>query len=228
MRLGRLPHDPVRLAAAPAHSFGATPVPQTLDRSLTDWLPGLYGNNEYSDCTCVSYTNNARGVAYLAGYELAVDPDDPLANFAALSGVPVTEAASVDGAVMQDVLAYQEQHGFNVGPQLLVATSGTVAVNRMAMAQAMATLGGLWIGVTLHEREMDSWGSGTLWDTVAPAGAIAGGHAVNLWAYEGLADDSRVWLATWGAWQAATWRLLESITDEAHGLGWNQIRRVPT
>ena len=111
---------------------------------------------------------------------------------------------------------------------MLCAVGGTVPVHRMALAQAIDRLGLVWCGVTLHERETEAWGAGTVWDIEAGRddGAEVGGHAVTLWAYKGLGDGSQVWLSTWGVWQAVTWAWIDRRMDEAHGLVWRQLARA--
>ena len=224
MRLGRLPHDPVALASAPAHRFGAVPAPAVLDRSLVDFMPGMYDNNTYGDCTAVALTNCARGVAFLNGYDLMVDATKPLAFYSECLGNP-PDLAATDGCVAIEVLQHQASNGFDIGPQRLVGNWGTIPLNRSALALAMARLGPIYLGVTLHEREMDVT---DLWD-VQPGrddGAVIGGHMIPGWCYAGLADDSVVQIGTWGRWQAVTWAWLAARLDEAHGLVWRQLGRA--
>ena len=228
MRLGRLIHSPDALAAAPAHRLASVMPAPRLDRSLSDWTPGLYDNDCLPDCTFVSLANAARGVAYLNGYDLALDAALVPVAYADCVGVPLAQAGTTDGARMLDVLAWQGVHGFDIGAQRLVAIGGTVPITRVTLARAMERLGPLWCGVTLHDREAEAWGTGTVWDIQdgRDDGAVVGGHAVPVWTYDGLTDTSRVWIGTWGVWQAVTWSWIYARMDEAHGLVWRQLARA--
>lgn len=225
---GRLPADPVALAAAPRHTFGAVRPLPVLDRSLTDFVPGLYGNQEYPDCTFVALTNYARGVAFLNGYDLALDPAKPLAAYGAFLGNPV-DLADTDGANVVDVLTWQATNGFDVGQQTpLVGNWGTTDQTSMtAIAQALCRLGPVYLGVTLLDRDVAA-PVGAIWDVQAGRddGAVAGGHAVIAWAYSGLSDTDIVQIGTWGYWQPVTWAWLRARLDEAHCLVYRQLERA--
>lgn len=224
MMLGRKHHDPVAVARAPRHKFGiVVPPPAVLDRSRVPLLPGLFGNDRYPDCTAVALVNAACGVAALNGFEMIVDPDKPLAFYAGCIDNPPDLAAS-DGAVMLDVLNHQGAVGYDIGPQMLVGRFGTVRTQRVSMAQAMARLGCLYIGVTLRDHDMVS----ASWN-MAPGrddGAIVGGHAVFAWDYTGLGDDDTVRVGTWGQWQSASWAWIEDRTDEAYSVVWRQLAKA--
>jgi hypothetical protein len=226
LRLGCLPHDPVALASAPRHRFGAILPPAVLDRSGIDFTPGLFNNDTYGDCTAVGLANAARGIAALNGYDLVVDPDTPLAFYSDCIGNPPNLIAT-DGAVILDVLAYQSTHGFNIGPQMLVGQSGTVALTRTDLALAMARIGPAYLGVTLRDRDMQAVGSRP-WDVEAGRddGAVVGGHCIIGWDYTGLGDAGTVRIGTWGMWQTATWAWLAARLEEAHGLVWRQLARA--
>jgi hypothetical protein len=230
MRLGRLPHNPALLASAPAHRFGAAMPPAELDRTLIDFVPADYGNQTDPICTCENMTNTARAVAFLNGFQLSVDAAKPKANYAAVLGIPDTEAAiqATDGVQMTDVLDYQDQHGFDIGPQKLVARYGTIQINRTALALALNRLGALWVGVTLHERDMENFAAGRRWDVVdgRDDGDVVGGHAPFAWAYKGLGDNSLAQLGTWAKWQGATWAWIDARMNEAWGLVWHQLART--
>ncbi|WP_428485924.1 hypothetical protein [Rhodopila sp.] len=225
MRLGRLPHDPAALAAAPRHRFGAVPPPAVLDRSALAFTPGLYSNDTLPDCTAVALANAARGVAELQGYDLVVEADRVPRFYAWCIGNPPNLAAT-DGANMLDVLTLQQSYGFFIGPQLLVGRFGSIDVaSRSALAAGLARLGPGYWGVTLRERDMQR---APIWD-VRPGrddGAVVGGHALIAWDYTGLADEATVRLGTWGGWQPATWSWIAARLEEAHGVVWRQLVRA--
>ena len=218
MMLGLLPHDPVAVALAPMHVFGAVPPSPVLDRSLADFGPLAYGNLTEPDCTAAAYANCARGFAHLNGFDLVVAPDKPLSVFRAVAG-----SDTADGVQALSVLRYQDRNGFDIGPQKLVAKYGTIPINRVALARSMEVFGLPWLGVTLHEREMDTAG---VWDVEAGRddGALVGGHMIPAWCYGGLDDGSIVTIGTWGRWQPVTWAWLLERLDEAWGLVWRQLQ----
>ena len=223
MRLGRLPpHQPDVLAAAPSHKFGAAVPPVVLNRSHVSVPLGLYGNDTFPDCTAAGLANAAASIAALNGYQLVIDPAKVPAFFAGCLGIPDTPAdlERADGAVVVDVLNYMQTHGFDIGPQLLAGQWGTLGLDRPSLALGIARLGvGYW-GVTLRERDEEAFASGAVWDVQdgRDDGAVVGGHLVVAFDYSGLQDGAVVRLATWGAWQPATWAWVAARLDEAHGL----------
>ena len=222
-RTGLLPHDPVAVAAAPRHLFGALRPPDRLNRPLRDWQPGMYGNDTLSNCTSVALFNQARGVEWLqAEAALSVLPLAPADFFAECAGDP-PDLAAVHGLRALDVLSRAAVHGIPAANQRLYPQYGVVKRNRVALARAMNRLGGVYAGVTLHERDLQITQT---WNTYGDPGPVDGGHMVNLWTYEGgLGDDAAVYVGTWGYWQPVTWAWLEARTAEAYGLVWRQLAR---
>jgi hypothetical protein len=222
---GRLRHDPVKLAAAPSHRFGAVPPPAAIDRSATAFEPELYQNDTLPDCTAVALANAARGVAALNGFDLVLEPARVPVFYGACVGNPANLAAS-GGAVMLDVLARQAALGFDIGPQTLHGLYATIDTrSRSALAGGIARLGvGYW-GVTLRERDMERT---AVWDVRAGRddGDVVGGHAVVAWDYRGLGDGDTLRIGTWGAWQPATWAWVAARLDEAYGIVWRQLERA--
>lgn len=228
-RFGRSAHDPAALAAAPAHRFGAVLPPASLRRPLLDFTPGDYGNTTKPLCTFASMANVARGIALLnnGADTLIVDPAKVSAGYAACVGCADTDAAimATDGINMLEVAAWQGKHGFDVGPQTLVGRSGTLATDRIALANGMHRLGLAWGGIKLLERDMATTSPTTVLDMVPGRddGALVGLHAVPFWTYQLLADEGRVWFGTWGYWQQCTWRWVTARIDEAHAWVYRQL-----
>jgi hypothetical protein len=224
-RCGRLAHDPATFAAAPAHRFGALPVPAKLDRARYGLVPGLYNNDTDPDCTAASLANYARAVALLNDYDLVVEPGAPLAFYADCIGNP-PDLAATDGAAMLDVLAHQGAVGFPIGPQSLVGRWGAIdPKSRSALASGIARLGAGWWGISLYERDMEM---PAVWD-VQPGrddGALVARHAVIGWDYTGLQDADTVRIGTWGGWQPASWAWIAARLDEAYALVWRQLERA--
>jgi len=227
-KLGRLPHDPVALASAPqlaGHPFAAAAPRAVVDRREVPFQPGLYHNDTLPDCTAVGLANAASAVAALNGFALAIVPDKVTAFYAGCVGcAPTFEAMeATPGAVALDVLNCQVTQGFDVGSQVpLVGLHGVLPHDRTTLACAIDRLGHAYLGVTLHERDMEQ---SPMWDVVdgRDDGKVVGGHLIVGWDYTGLTDDATLRLATWGKFQPATWRWLEARLNEAHALIWRQL-----
>lgn len=217
---GYIPSAAEALAAMPAHVFGASEPAASVDRSDIDITPNMYDNDEYGDCTCVSYANAARGVAKLNGTDLIVAPGSPLKAYSGVLGNPL-DLIATQGAQPSAVLAWQGANGFDVGPQKLVALSGLVKPNRIAMAHAIDRLGNLWFGKMLKVRDEETTDT---WTTLGDRGDDAGGHMLNGWDYTGLTDNDTVRVGTWARWQRVTWPWMEEAF-EAYALVWRQLAR---
>lgn len=228
-RLGRLPHSPGWLTSIPHHKFGAIAPSPTLDRHKIEFVPELYQNNILPVCTAVGLANSARAVAALNGFDIAVNPAKVPEFYASVVGCPPTIQAMIatEGAVLLDVLHKQEQRLFDIGPEALVASWKPVDhTSRSALALCMDRFGVAYVGVTLHERDMDTVGQ--FWD-VEPGrddGDVVGGHCVCLFDYTSLPENGIVRIGTWGMWQNATWAWVNSRIDEAYGLVWPQLVRA--
>lgn len=228
MRLGRCPHDPARLAAAPdLHRYGLTAPRPSLDRSGIAFQPGLYDNDQLPDCTVAGLANAATASA------LALGAAPPMINAVAIPtfyaraiGQPAAtnaQLAATDGAVMLDVIELAATSGFDVGEQVpLVPSFGTAQTTKAAVASVTADLGAGYLGIRLYQRDMDMIGQGPWTAAVADSGDAVGGHCLLSWDYASLNDDGLVRLATWGILQPAAWEWLIERLDEVHGLVWPQ------
>jgi len=226
MMLGRLPHNPDKLAASPRHVFGAMPAPARVDRRYLEFTPGLFGNDLYPNCTFVALTNAMCGVAKTHKFTLAVDENDPVNEYDIFLGKP-PDLALTEGAEMLDVLNWQIEHGLTAAENNYVGVPVTIDhTDRQTLARAIFQFGHGYWGVTLRERDMEN---PAVWDVVdgRDDGAIVGGHAINAWDYTGLADENTVRVGTWGAWMPATWNWIEARLEEAHCLTWNQLAGAP-
>jgi len=226
MRLGREPHDPVAVAATPPHVFGSALAPAKVDRTACKVFPGLYNNDTYGDCTCVALTNYARCIAALNGFELTVDAHAPLKLYSNVLDNPPNLQAT-NGAVALDVLHYQEQNGFDIGPQMLVGRFGRVNLTRNDLALGIDRLGGGYWGVLLRAADMDAaTGGSKFWDLTPNDGAVEGGHMINAFDYTGLGDSDMVRVGTWAMWFYATWRWVLNRIEEAYAIAWRQLART--
>ena len=232
MKLGRLQHDPLAVAAVPQH-YSLTFPPSAMSRGdFSGFTPGLYDNDWAGDCTAVGLFNAARGSALVnTGADIPVAPGAALQFYADLVGVPNTRAAieATDGAQMLTVLARAQASGVEVGQQVpLVPCWQRVAfMDRTALARALLE-GPVYVGADLTSADMGG-DVASLWDAPpgAPPSEIIGGHAFVLWDYEGLGDTGTVRAGTWGVWKPATWRWLSAKLREAYLLTWPQLVRAP-
>ncbi|MDE2105503.1 MAG: hypothetical protein KGL39_50215 [Patescibacteria group bacterium] len=225
MRLGRKPHDPAALAAMPTLGAHLMPEPPAkLDRSALPFHPACWNNDTQPDCTAASLAECAKGANLIfGGGELNIALDAPIRFYAACIGTPnatMEALAATDGAVMADVARIQSVEGYDIGQAApMTGLPANVPLARAYVAACMASLGHVWLGVTLHERDMEP---GQVWDVSADDGAAIGGHAIMGFDYDGLGDGDHVRISTWGAWRLTTWRWLDARLAEAHGVIWRQ------
>jgi hypothetical protein len=229
MRLGRKPHDPAAVAAAPRHKFGAVPPPAVLDRSAVEFVPVLGQNDRYTNCTVVSVWNMIEAQSALNGFgQTYMDPAKALSFFADCAGNPA-DLTTVDGLVYLDVMNRVASVGLDTGHDRLFGIPGTVGTGRSEIAVAMAQLGGVGLGVILREADEEDWAAGRMIDARPgeDRGAITGGHALFGWDYLGLGDDEPMRAVWWGKLMPMTWRWLRQALDEVHGARWPQLGAAP-
>ena len=234
MRLGRLPHDPVALAAAPSlatHHYAVMAPSDRLVRAGVAFAPQLRNNDTLPVCTAVGLLNGALGLEALnTNSDLAIAQGVELAFYAGCVGCAAspTAIAATDGAAVLDVLRRQCNLGFDIGATApLTADFASIAVtDRAGLANSMALLGvGYW-GVDLYERDMDT-PEGEPWDDDGSSpGAAVGGHCLVAWDYAGLGDTDIGRLATWGRFQSFTWRWAQARLREAYVLLWPELQRA--
>lgn len=225
-RFGRREHDPAAVAKAPSfagHRFALSPPPASFDRGDVP-APGLYDNDTLPDCTAADMANGARLVFQaFTGADLLVDPGKVPAFYAESIGMPgasIKALAATDGAVMLDVMTHQARQGFDCGPQLLAANFGVLPIDRLAIANALAHLKNVSVGIRLYEADMTM---PDVWDTTYAPGPLAGRHADTLLDYAGLADGDTLRINRWGSWGRCTWRWLLDRTEEAYARVYRQL-----
>jgi hypothetical protein len=202
MRLGRLNHDPSRLAAIPAHTMAAgAPVPEVVTPP-EGFRVELCRNDLYTTCTTASLINAARVWALKTGrFDLVYDVDKLLAFFCRVLGIPVSAIATAEGAVMMDVLENAQSGGFQINDQDTLVPMFRRITDADGLRQAIASTGAAYVGVDLDEQDMSQdW-------TARAMGKVEGGHAIALIGYRP------------GGFTAATWGV-EKLCDE----GWLMAR----
>jgi hypothetical protein len=228
-RLGRLPHDDAQLARAPqlARYLEAMTAPAVIDRSDVPFTPHLDDNDQIGDCTAVALANCARAAAALRGdKQFAISTADVICFYEQSTGYVWGEPQTDRGGVIASVLAYQAAHGFPVDHTKIKGAWGTFDPrDRNLMGVAIDVVGSVDLGVALADADKAM----TIWDTNSPASAgdpapgSWGGHSLMIFAYTGLGDTDLVELGTWGEWQRATWRWIDSRVQEAHAIAWRRF-----
>jgi hypothetical protein len=229
MRLGRLPHDPERLAGAPGldgHAMALAPPPGRLDcRRTVAYAPQLDRNDQIGDCGLVGLANGARADAALQGFRLNITTETVVGWYSRF-GYPAQD----NGTVLLDVLASQAQHALQAEDQLpLTGPYATIdPQDRPMLARVMARVGWSYVGVNLAAADQVA----EVWDTATPASAgdptpgTWGRHCLDLLYYDGLDDTDLVYIATWGMIHPATWRWVRSRLDEAHAVIWRPLAGI--
>jgi len=228
---GRKPHDPRKLALAPSladHAVTKMTPPPIVDRSQVPFHPKMWSNDIYPCCTCSAYANMALGVGTLndtlASYTFS--PQNALDFYARVVNInpfDFTDLQKSDGTEILTVLQDQLKWGWEADPEanpseILVADYANVPLTRAMLANACYLYGGVDLGVTIYQSDVDIIGKG-VWN--APQqGGLEGGHSLALWDYTGLANTDTVRLVTWGGFQLATWQWIESACEEAWALLW--------
>jgi hypothetical protein len=210
--------------------------PPWLNRTALNYQPQMFDNDIVGDCTCANLANTA--IAYgvvFGGGPPPIDPSAPLDFFGVCVGQPgasVQQLATVDGAVLLDVIGNACTNGFAAKTyadgtkELLVPVHEPIPTTREAIAETLIQMS-VEVGVRLYQRDMDTFGQGPWTASPADSGQLVGGHAFDPWDYEGLTDDNLIRIATWGTLQTATWAWLMARIDEAHGLHWPQLKAAP-
>lgn len=232
---GRLPHHPERLARALASAPAPAMYRYQLDRSTTDPLPRMWGNDTGPTCTVAGLANSAIAQGVVRSAPPVIADGAPQALYATVIGMPgATEAQidATDGAVAMDILDFAAVNGFDVGGQapLVPIQRFPIWNTREAIAGAMCDERTVvaYLGIRLYQRDMDTIGQGPLTAAVADSGALLGGHVLLSWDYPvGLRDDNLTTLITWANRQPASWTWLMERLDEAHALEWPQLARAP-
>jgi len=227
MRLGRLPHDPVAVAAAPRHVMAAAaPVPPVLNRLHLPYQPGLYRNDTLGDCTAAGMANALTAFGLVrAGITPLIAPDKVVQFYADCVGNP-PDLAATDGAVELDVLRRANTQGVDFGQQVPFVPTYAACdpADRAQIAHVTLANGCAYLGIDLTRKDMDTLSAGGVWDDDgSDASPVIGGHCLLTWDYLGLNDADIVRLATWGALVPATWRWLSRRLQEAWAVAWPQL-----
>jgi len=208
-RLGRRPNDPARPRLRLSEFARPAPPPAS-----ADWYSGvpvwpMYLNDQLGDCTCAEVGHQIESASVYAGAEIQVTDSDVLALYERAGGYVPGDPSTDQGAAIQDVLGVWRKTGV-AGHKCLAFAEVTVA-NTYQARQAVADFGSLDLGVTICAGDLAAFSDGRPWTTSYDAGAVEGGHSVEMAGYDGLGG----WAVTWGALQRFTWQWWWARVEEA-------------
>ncbi|MEO9191106.1 MAG: hypothetical protein ABI224_14080 [Acetobacteraceae bacterium] len=222
-RLGRRAHDPAQLASV--HTLGRYLGTQSPGRAI-DWTRdiahgtwGMCDNDTLSDCTAAAVSHA------ISTWESYVPPLSFMSDreivqlYSATGGYVAGDPTTDRGAVCLDVLNYWTHN--EVGGETLAAFCAVDPKNPAHVRIALEVFGGLYVGVTLREAQLQ--GSGK-WDRTTDT--IAGGHCI--WTV--AVDDDGLTCITWGETQRMTWAFWNAAVDECYALlspRWARAGRTP-
>ena len=219
---------PVGAPSLRAHAIAGYTAPARLVRNHVDYRPGMFGNDEAGDCTCVAIANAILAQVALSGYRVGITTAEVLALYSAVTGYDPARPVTDTGAYEVDVLRHQAAHGFQAdGQTAYVGLWGNIGPGDLTLARvAMSRFGSAYLALNLAQADQQGT---TVWDTDTPVSygdptpGSWGGHAVLAWDYTGLADSDTVRIVTWGRLQRATWRWFRSRVVEVHAIWHPQL-----
>ena len=176
-------------------------------------------NDTLSDCTAAAVSHA------ISTWESYVPPLNFMSDreivqlYSATGGYVAGDPTTDRGAVCLDVLNYWTHN--EVGGETLAAFCAVDPRNPAHVRIALEVFGGLYVGVTLREAQLE--GSGK-WDRTTDT--IVGGHCI--WTV--AADDDGLTCITWGEPQRMTWAFWNTAVDECYALlspRWARAGRTP-
>ena len=184
-----------------------------------DWTEGIteFGmmlNDNLGDCTIAAVGHAVQIATLAAGAEVSVPDSIVLAAYEAWDGYVDGDPSTDQGGVEVDVLNDWRQNGF--AGHLLTAYADPDPGNNTHVKQAIATFGGLYIGLSLPLTAQNQ----EIWDVVAgitdgsDQPGSYGGHAVFCVGY----DANYITFITWGVLMKMTWAFWAQYCDESHCL----------
>lgn len=212
LKLGRRPTPPEIRALNPRmerYLFPANPPAAWNAATEVPKWP-MYDNDSIGDCTCAAAGHmNEAWTANVNGQPTLV-PDSAVIALYETQGYVPGDPSTDQGATCQAVLETWRTVGLG-GDKLLGYAE--VGVRDTALLKAAVWLfSGLYIGFNCPQSALDQFNAGQPWDVVKHDGGIAGGHCVNVVAY----DASGLTVVTWGALQRMTWTFWAKYVDEAY------------
>jgi hypothetical protein len=214
MRLGKLApkHNPKTLLFRNYLLKTAPPPPPSkayYEYKVSSW--GMFGNDQYGDCTCACAAHEVMNRTAHGGSIVTPTDVEVLAMYTAICpGFNPVGDLNDNGAAITDALGYMAGKGL-AGEKL----DGWAAIdytNEVTVRQGIYIFGSVNLGVQIPNSAMDQTQAGQAWTVLDDDGGIDGGHCIPVLGYgaEGLT------CVTWGQLQQMTWQWFMTYCDEAY------------
>ena len=185
------------------------PAPRALDHTKCVAGFGMYGNDQYGDCTVAGAVNLRAADAHV----LAESETWPSAQQVIDAYLAYTHGADA-GAIEADLLEYWRTNGI-LGSRIVGHAPLHVSLHA-ELKSAMALFGGVYTGIKVPDNAIAQFEAGETWHLTGAAAddEYVGGHCVPLLGYTSLGPLC----VTWGAVQHMTWAWWDHVADEAHAV----------
>lgn len=206
------------ISTSDVHAPGSHRIAHTLTE-----VP-VFGNADFSDCTCASQGHRIVSQETSSGQHdhATLSDDDVLDVYAAVTGSDPRTGGADNGAYELDVLNYMRKHGMGRQKDGTPHTIGAFAKVRLTDREDVATshyvFGGIKVCAALPvtaEKQLDA---GEDWTVVKNGGSDSepgswGGHSMYSVGYDAK-RGVLVW--TWGKLQWMSWEWLAQYGDESY------------
>lgn len=178
----------------------------------------IFANDQWGDCVIAGRANFTMRAEKIEQGEL-VEPTDQevLSEYWKEQGDPTGQERPDNGLYILESLKVWRNQGWVVGGKQY-DIYGFAEINRaklLEIRQAIYLLGGVIVGVSIHQADMDAFGWGNIWDTTENCGPFLGGHCMYGMGY--MKSGSFVFM-TWGRRVVVTPFWLLSHVDEIYGI----------
>ena len=215
-KLGKLApkHNPKTLRFSAFLRTDAPPPPPErtfLEYKIPPATIGMYGNDQFGDCTCAMVAHWLMLITAHSGTLVVPSEDEVIAMYQAVCpGFDPATDANDNGAALTDVLNYWQTVG--LAGHKIDGWAQIDNTNMLHRNQAQYLFYGVGVGVQLPSAAQGQFTAGQDWDVV-PGDSIEGGHAILESGYGARGRN----FETWGkgdqkgtnAWDAA-------YTDETY------------
>ncbi len=147
-------------------------------REIATW--GMMGNSTYGDCAFASSFHLIMLMTGLANRMIVGSDEEVLAGYSAVTGFNPDDPSTDQGAILSEVLAYWQQHGFVAERQThrLAAFTNIDPRDLSALKFAVAHLAGVDTGVKMTQTAMQEFLAGKPWSDTSDQN-IEGGHCLS-------------------------------------------------
>lgn len=182
---------------------------------------GMYGNDQFGDCTCAGPAHEQILRTAHSGRIIAPTLAQVMGMYQTICPgfQPGPPAVNDNGAAITDALSYMASTG--LAGEKIDGWAQIDYTNLITVRQGIYIFGSVNIGVQLPNSAMDQTQAGQAWSVLRNDGGIDGGHCICLVGYGSLGLTA----ITWGQLQQLTWQWLQTYCDEAYiELAMNWVR----